>query len=238
MRFQPGTQFFHSALVFGYLREPTIQRKCISTLLRFGAAATVCIIAITLFLGGLLSSTAGLPIAFFPYITRLHYDRCAFQPVDYRLVLYQAEERPKSYAMLAVASSLSPCRNPPASGHPPPWRLRLAQRKIDRRSPDPTFGCLARGWLRGGWDRSFVREAIPIALPLVPHLLLALGLVAADRLILQRYRSMEEVGLYSLAYTFGMVMFLVTTSISQAWSPVFYLWRAKVLRRAKLSAGC
>ena len=46
--------------------------------------------------------------------------------------------------------------------------------------------------------------------------------MAADRLILQHYRSMEEVGLYSLAYTFGMMMFLVTASVAQAWSPVFY----------------
>ena len=67
-----------------------------------------------------------------------------------------------------------------------------------------------------------MHEALPLSLPLVPHLLLALGLVAADRLILQRYRSMEEVGLYSLAYTFGMMMFLVTASVAQAWSPVFY----------------
>ena len=46
--------------------------------------------------------------------------------------------------MLAVASlRFHRCRNSLASGRPPPWRLRLAQRKIDRRSPDPTFGCLA-----------------------------------------------------------------------------------------------
>jgi O-antigen/teichoic acid export membrane protein len=81
---------------------------------------------------------------------------------------------------------------------------------------------LSRQWLDGGWEKSFLREALPLSLPLVPHLLLALGLVAADRLILQRYRSMEEVGLYSLAYTFGMMMFLVTASVAQAWSPVFY----------------
>ena len=29
-------------------------------------------------------------------------------------------------------------------------------------------------------------------------------------------------GVYSVAYTFGMVMYLVTASISQAWSPLFY----------------
>jgi hypothetical protein len=34
---------------------------------------------------------------------------------------------------------------------------------------------LGRRWLDGGWDKSFVREALKLSLPLVPHLLLALG---------------------------------------------------------------
>jgi O-antigen/teichoic acid export membrane protein len=51
---------------------------------------------------------------------------------------------------------------------------------------------------------------------------MAYGLIVADRFILQRYRGLTEVGIYSLAYTFGMVMFLVTQSLSQAWLPIFF----------------
>ena len=116
------------------------------------------------------------------------------------------------------------CSSHRVSGDPVAWRgPRPAKRKL---AGAVLTLCLAvwlsRNWLDGGWEKSFVREALPLSLPLVPHLLLALGLVAADRLILQHYRSMEEVGLYSLAYTFGMMMFLVTASVAQAWSPVFY----------------
>src|SRR5712691_7213680 len=43
-------------LYFGYLSKPTILHKCISSLLRFGAIATFCVVAITFLLGALLSS--------------------------------------------------------------------------------------------------------------------------------------------------------------------------------------
>jgi O-antigen/teichoic acid export membrane protein len=68
----------------------------------------------------------------------------------------------------------------------------------------------------------FVRETLPLSFPLVPHYLMALCLVAADRLILEHYRSIEEVGLYSLAYTVGMTMYLIAASIGQAWQPIYY----------------
>ena len=79
---------------------------------------------------------------------------------------------------------------------------------------------------------------LPLSLPLVPHMLLALGLVAADRLILQRFRSMQEVGVYSLAYTLGMMMFLVTVSVAQAWSPMFYRMASQGDANGRSSGVC
>jgi len=81
---------------------------------------------------------------------------------------------------------------------------------------------LLRTWLAAPFEWKFVRETLPFSLPLVPHQLMALCLVAADRLILAHYRSLQEVGLYSLAYTLGMAMFLVALSIGQAWQPIYF----------------
>ena len=61
-----------------------------------------------------------------------------------------------------------------------------------------------------------------MGLPLVPHLLMALGLITADRFILAHYRDLREVGLYAIAYTLGMIMSLITVSLNQAWAPVYY----------------
>jgi O-antigen/teichoic acid export membrane protein len=204
--------------------EPTILRRCISTLLRFGATATVFFLVISLLGGRLLAATTGFRVALFPYIALALGTAAALQMVDYRLVLYQIEEKPFSYSMLAAAcfgltAAATVYRVILLRG----GALGLLSGKLTGAALTLSLAVwLGRHWLNGGWERSFVREALPLALPLVPHMLLALGLVAADRLILQRYRPMGEVGLYSLAYTFGMVMFLVTASVAQAWSPVFY----------------
>jgi len=211
-------------LYFSYVGDQTMLRKCISTLLRFGAASTVFFLVISLIGGAFLTAAAGFRVVFFPYTAVALGTVAALQIIDYRLVLYQIEEKPVSFSALAAA-----CFGLTALATV--YRVILLRGGALGLLSGKLTGavltlCLAvwlnRHWLVGGWEKSFVREALPLSLPLVPHLLLALGLVAADRLILQRYRSTEEVGLYSLAYTFGMMMFLVTASVSQAWSPVFY----------------
>jgi O-antigen/teichoic acid export membrane protein len=166
----------------------------------------------------------GFPVTFWPYVAIALGTAAALQLVDYRLVLYQIEEKPASYAMLAAASFVF-------TGAATVYGVIVLRGGAVSLLGGKMTGAiltlslavwLGRHWLKGGWQKSFVREALPIALPLLPHMLLALGLIAADRLILQRYRNMQEVGLYSLAYTLGMMMYLVTASVAQAWSPSFY----------------
>src|SRR5262249_270491 len=81
---------------------------------------------------------------------------------------------------------------------------------------------LMRSWLIGVWSWEHVRESLHLALPLLPHEFMAAGLVVADRLILGHYRAVDEVGVYSVAYTLGIVMALVTNSLQQAWGPAFF----------------
>jgi len=77
-------------------------------------------------------------------------------------------------------------------------------------------------WMRFGFDWLFMKESLRFGLPMVPYGLAALGLDVADRFILQRYRPTSEVGLYTLAYSFGMVMYVITLSLWQAWAPLYY----------------
>jgi O-antigen/teichoic acid export membrane protein len=226
-------------LYFSYVGERTMLRKCISTLLRLGVAATALFLVISLLCGPLLAAAAGFRVVFFPYIAVALGTASALQLVDYRLALYQIEEKPVSFSALAAA-----CFGLTAVATV--YRVILLRGGALGLLSGKLTGavltlCLAvwlsRHWLLGGWEKSFVREALQLSLPLVPHLLLALGLVAADRLILQRYRSMEEVGLYSLAYTIGMIMFLVTASVAQAWSPVFYRMASQGESR-RAAIGC
>ena len=64
-----------------------------------------------------------------------------------------------------------------------------------------------------GWDGAYLRKILGSAVPLMPQQLVALVLTSGDRLVLERFRSETEVGLYSLAYTMGMAM----NAVTQAW---------------------
>jgi len=71
-------------------------------------------------------------------------------------------------------------------------------------------------------------------LPLMPHYFAGWILTFADRYMLERYRSLTEVGLYSLAYNVSMILNLVASSINQAWGPVYYDLAGTEEGRAKL----
>ena len=213
-------------LYFHYADQPAEQRRYVSSVVRFGALLTIGVIALTFVAGPQLLHWIAphFAVAFFPYIALAIGTATANQLVDYRLGLYQNEHRPVAFSLMATASFLM-------TGGSAVLLVVLLHRGAAGMLSGKLMGAagslllaifLSRKWWTGGFEWKFVRESLPIALPIVPHLLLALGLVVADRFILDYYRNLSEVGVYTVAYTFGMVMYLVTASISQAWSPLFY----------------
>jgi O-antigen/teichoic acid export membrane protein len=213
-------------LYFHYATEPAVLRRYVSSVLHFGAALTITLTTLAFLVGPYLVQRLAphFEVRFFPYIALAISTSAANQIVDYRLGLYQSEQRPLAFSFMASASFLM------TAG----WALIfvvLLRRGAGGMLTGKLMGAVgsmlvallvSRKWWTGGFEWKFVRESLPIALPILPHLLLALGLVVADRFILEYYRNLYEVGVYSVAYTFGMVMYLVTASISQAWSPLFY----------------
>jgi len=67
-----------------------------------------------------------------------------------------------------------------------------------------------------------LRDMFGYALPLVPAGLCQWMLDLIDRYILRIYRPLDEVGLYSLGYRFGMVLLLFTMAFRIAWPQVVF----------------
>lgn len=67
-----------------------------------------------------------------------------------------------------------------------------------------------------------LRKSLAFGLPLVPHFFAGWVLGYADRLVLQRYRSVAEVGMYAVAYSVGMGMSVMASAVNQSWAPTFY----------------
>jgi O-antigen/teichoic acid export membrane protein len=160
----------------------------------------------------------------FRYVAIASITAAAMQFYGYRLVLYQAERRPWAYAVLSFLSfaltasfsiALVVFAGRGVTG-------MLGGKLIAALLCLPVAIVLTRHALHSPFQWAYVRETVAMGVPLVPHLLMALGLITADRFVLAHYRDLREVGLYAIAYTLGMIMSLITISLNQAWAPVYY----------------
>jgi len=211
---------------FQHAGDAEAQRTYVSTVIRFGLFVLLAGIALLLLLGasGGQFLREGLAVSFFPYVALALASAAATQAFQYPLTLFQAQMRPRAYAVLSIASffltmtaviSLVVIFPHGAAG--------MLWGKFGAAAFAALIAlALSRSWLKARFVWRYVRETLPVSLPLVPHQLMALGLVVADRFILQHYRPLSEVGIYSLAYTCGMAMFLVSSSILQAFSPIYF----------------
>jgi O-antigen/teichoic acid export membrane protein len=201
-------------------------RSYLATAVRFGLSWMAVFLALVLVAGGSIHSHLReyTAVPFYPYIAMAIVTATASQGVQYRLAIYQAARRPGSYALLSfffVVLTAACCV------YGVVIRRGGALGMMKGKLVAATITFLVAAWsmrtlLAARFQWRFVRESLSFSLPLIPHVLMASGLVVADRFILEHYRDLSEVGIYSLAYTLGMVMFLVTQSLSQAWLPMFY----------------
>jgi O-antigen/teichoic acid export membrane protein len=201
-------------------------RSYIGSVIRFGLLWIGIFLFLALIVGGTISPhrkiLAGTP--FYPYIALAIATATTSQVMQYRLAVFQAASRPRSYAALSIISATLTAT---CCFYGVVLRRDGALAMLEGKfvAAVVTFLIVAwsmRTYLTAPFRWRFVRESLSFSLPLVPHLVMASGLVVADRFILARYRDLSEVGIYSLAYTFGMVMYLVTQSLSQAWFPIFF----------------
>jgi len=72
------------------------------------------------------------------------------------------------------------------------------------------------------WDVKKLRGALAYGLPLIPHEMANWATQVSDRVILARFRSLEEVGIYSLGYSLASVMGVVVSAVNLAYVPYFY----------------
>ncbi|NLE50701.1 MAG: oligosaccharide flippase family protein [Chloroflexi bacterium] len=85
----------------------------------------------------------------------------------------------------------------------------------------PTVVILRRN-ARPVFQRAQLGAALAFSLPLVPHLISAWALNFSDRIILGKFATLDDVGLYSVGYQFGLVVSVLITGINNAWTPWYF----------------
>ncbi len=76
-----------------------------------------------------------------------------------------------------------------------------------------------RDLLRWSFSLAFLKKLIAFGLPLVPMNVAFWLLSNADRMMLARLASLDQVGLYSIAAAMTAVLMLLQTAVGQSWMP-------------------
>ena len=69
---------------------------------------------------------------------------------------------------------------------------------------------------------SILKESLKFSLPMIPALLSAWVLNLSDRIFIERYFSLADVGIYSLGYKIAGLVLIVSAAFNLAYNPVFY----------------
>lgn len=88
--------------------------------------------------------------------------------------------------------------------------------------------------MRFDFSGEWLKRSLAFGLPLIPHFFAGWMLTFSDRWILGHFRTLDEVGLYSLAYNLSMVLNMVVMAVNTAWGPVYYDLAASEDGRSKL----
>lgn len=75
-------------------------------------------------------------------------------------------------------------------------------------------------------DRRQLNSLLRFGMPLVFGGLTSWGIMVADKLFLRKFSSFEELGIYSVAVSFGAVAGIFQSVFSTIWAPTIYKWSA------------
>lgn len=213
-------------MYFTHVDQADELRGFVSSVLRFAIVVPALIAPLALIAGPwVLDRTIDNPaLPFYPYVALAIVNACLGVIVQYRQSLFQVQAQSRRFALFSLAVFLLTVL--PAASMVVLARAGAAGYLLGKFAGSIGAASLAlvllRGWLGARWNRRYVEETLRLSLPLMLNQVTFLGLELLDRFLLQRYRPLAEVGVYSLAYTIGMVMFMVAFSLLQAWSPMYY----------------
>jgi O-antigen/teichoic acid export membrane protein len=76
--------------------------------------------------------------------------------------------------------------------------------------------------IRPMFSRHVLSESLSFGLPRLPHAAAQQVIAVGDKLILQLFRPLEEVGMYAMGVSFGLTLKLFLSAFESAWAPFYY----------------
>lgn len=161
---------------------------------------------------------------FYPYVTLVLVSAVAGLPVALLQRLNFARQRPGTYAAIQLYQTVLSTGLVLVFVVVAGWGVigSLGGTAVAALTTVPLAVVMLARHMRRPFSRRVMRRAFLFGLPLIPHFLFGWALNFSDRLILERYVSLPVVGVYSVGYSLAMTLMLVTMSLNQAMTPMYY----------------
>ena len=76
--------------------------------------------------------------------------------------------------------------------------------------------------LRPVFSRPILRKSLAFGLPRVPHGFALQVMSVGDRFVMTRYLPIQDIGVYSMGVSFGLIEKIVLGAFEYAWAPFYY----------------
>jgi O-antigen/teichoic acid export membrane protein len=76
--------------------------------------------------------------------------------------------------------------------------------------------------IRPVFSRAFLRKSLAFGLPRVPHGIALQAMAVGDRFVMARYLPIQDVGVYSMGVSFGLIEKIALGAFEYAWAPFYY----------------
>ena len=86
----------------------------------------------------------------------------------------------------------------------------------------PLFAYISFKIINFKFNVQIFKESLSFSLPIIPGIITAWILELSDRLFIERYFDLYDVGIYSLGYKIAGLILVFTTAFNVAYNPVFY----------------
>jgi O-antigen/teichoic acid export membrane protein len=76
--------------------------------------------------------------------------------------------------------------------------------------------------VRPMFSREVLRQSLAFGLPRIPHGFAMQVMAVGDRFVMTRYLSVQDIGVYSMGVSFGLIEKIVLGAFEYAWAPFYY----------------
>jgi len=218
--FSMGASVFR--LYFDYKTEDE-KKTFFSTIFLFSLFVSTIFLILLLILGGFIEKIYS-SIPFYPYFIFVIITSYITNFFDLPQKYLMIEDKPIQYVLLSLLRfSMNAClilffitnKNEGATGY-------LKAGVFSSLILLPIYLSISFRMINFRFSFSILKKTLVYSLPLVPTLLSAWVLDLSDRIFLERYFSLEEVGIYSLSYKIAGIVLIVVTSFNMAYRPLFF----------------